>query len=555
MAQVSSGSFVTTNYDNRSLTFRWAVADTSIAGNYTDINWSLLGSGTATGYKISGNFKVVIDGDTVYSSTTRIELWQNTIVANGTKRIYHDTTGNKTFSASAQAGIYKVAVNCSGSDSWELPTIPREAKFTQHGISSYDETSVKINWACDSAYDKLQYSLNGGSWVDVTGYPIYTVTGLSANTSYNIRTRVRRTDSQLYTISGKLEFTTWDYPHCIDTPNFTIGDRLLLMFYNPLNRVFNVSFIDCNGETLGTDVCGGISLNGYDHDTFISKLYASIPNASSGKYQVKVTYDGVSRIRNNGNTYTVKSSECTPDFNDFTYKDINGTVTNVTGNDQVLVKGVSNLQVTVSSANKMVAKNSATPSKYIATIDTLNKSVDYSESDITLDVGTVVNAGTKRLTVTAYDSRTISKAVYKDILVYDYSKPVINLEVSRLNNFEAQTTLKISGSYTPLIVDNEDKNAITSVSYRYREQEGEWSEWVPVNTTVTNNNFTCNDVILSLDNTKAFELEAKVIDKLSDNEATGSIDVGEAIFFISSNKKACYINGQKIIMYDVLEEW
>ena len=67
MAQVSSGSFNTTACEGRYLTFNWSVDNTNTASNYKEIYWSVVGAG-AGGYVTSGNFKVVIDGETVYSS-------------------------------------------------------------------------------------------------------------------------------------------------------------------------------------------------------------------------------------------------------------------------------------------------------------------------------------------------------------------------------------------------------------------------------------------------------------------------------------------------------
>lgn len=127
----SSGSFNTTGYQGRYLTFAWSVSSQSIANNTTTISWTLKGAGTAqSSWYRSGNFKVVINGSTVYSSSTRIQLYDGTLVASGNYTIAHDTAGNKTFSASAEAGIYTVAVNCSGSGSFTLPQIARAAQIT-----------------------------------------------------------------------------------------------------------------------------------------------------------------------------------------------------------------------------------------------------------------------------------------------------------------------------------------------------------------------------------------------------------------------------------------
>ena len=93
-----------------------------------------------------------------------------------------------------------------------------------------------------------------------------------------------------------------------------------------------------------------------------------------------------------------------------------------------------------------------------------------------------------------------------------------------------------------------DKNTITSVQYRYREKAGTWGSWTNLTTTLTTGKFTCNNVILSLDNSKSFEFEIQVTDKLQTNTKNAILDVGQAIFFISSNKKQCYINGINVMV-------
>ena len=244
-----------------------------------------------------------------------------------------------------------------------------------------------------------------------------------------------------------------------------------------------------------------------------------------------------------------------PTFSDFAYKDTNTSVVNVTGSDQVLVKGLSNLQVSIPSTNKMVAKKQATEKNYVCIIDTLNVSADYSDEDITISMGAVSSIGINRLNVRAYDSRNNSELVYKDIMVYDYALPIINASITRTNNFERESTLKISGTFSPLNINNVNKNTIEGVQYRYRQTGGTWSSWITVTPTINDNAFSCSDVVLSLDNTETFDFEIKTTDKLETNTLALTLDIGQAIFLISSNKKACYINGQEIIMYDVVDEW
>ena len=128
----NSGSFTTTSCEGRSLTFNWSIKSQNVASNQTTINWSLVGSGSYTyGWVTCGNFKVTIDGKQVYFSASRVNVYSGTVVASGTYTFTHDNSGNKSFSAYAEAGIYYVAVNCSGSGSWSLPSIARNATITK----------------------------------------------------------------------------------------------------------------------------------------------------------------------------------------------------------------------------------------------------------------------------------------------------------------------------------------------------------------------------------------------------------------------------------------
>lgn len=143
----NSGSFTTTSCEGRSLTFNWSVKSQNVAANQTTIEWSLVGSGSYTyGWVTCGNFKVTIDGKQVYFSATRINVYSGTVVASGTYTFTHDNSGNKSFSAYAEAGIYYVAVNCSGSGSWALPSIARNATITK-APNFNDEANPTINYS------------------------------------------------------------------------------------------------------------------------------------------------------------------------------------------------------------------------------------------------------------------------------------------------------------------------------------------------------------------------------------------------------------------------
>lgn len=348
------------------------------------------------------------------------------------------------------------------------------------------------------------------------------------------------------------------YPVLNSGSNFTDEGNPTLKFTN--YGVFNVRVkLEAGGNT--SLITRDISKNATSYTFNLTeeernKLRALCPNSNSLSVRETVcAVNGTTEVNASYKDYTMIIVNGNPTFSNFTYKDTNTTVTNVIGTDQALVKGVSTLQATVSSANKMVAKKKATAKNYVATIDDINVSKDYSTSDIVFDLGKIKTAGTKRLNIRAYDSRNNSTLVYKDITVYDYEAPVLNITSTRLNNFEDQTTLTIEGSFSSLKINDVEKNALQSVKYRYREAGGEWNDYVELTPTVDGNKFTCQDVILSLDNTNAYEFEVVATDKLSSTTKNSSVDVGQSIFMISSNKKAVYINGQEVLGYDIVDEW
>lgn len=544
----------------------WQVASQSIEGNYTVVNWQ-------TGLKITGGDlwysnavkinSAIINGSTV-QSTTKYSNIKNTgehKLASGSTTIYHNSDGTKSFSASISGWLYSYG-DTSGSGSFDLPTIPRYFSSTPKlELTSKTETSATFKWSTSENASVIQYKINNGSWVDVeTGVNkssgTFTINGLSANTNYTIYGDFKRADSGLWaTTKPSVNMSTYAYPYCNSTPNFIIGNTLTLGLYNPLGRSIKVNIIGADGSQCTEDTTTGTSLTGYTNDSCKNNFYKSIPNSNSGKYKVKVTYGSIVNTADNGNTYSTNTNECNPTFSTFTYKDSNTNVTAITGNDQVLIKGLSTLYVMIASANKMTTKYNATAKNYNITCDTLNKNVDYSTNDIEVLVGTIANAGNKRINVKAFDSRNNYATAYKDITVLDYNKPVINASVKRLNDFENQTRLSINGTFSKVLINNTNKNTIKNIQYRYRETGGTWSNWATVTFTLNDNKYSCNDVILSLDNSKSFEFEIKVNDNLDSNINTTGVGVGKPIFLISTNKKACYINGQEILMYDVVDEF
>lgn len=243
----NSGSFNTSKYDGAYLTFNWSVDSQDIVNNQTTINWNLTGAGIASGYwYMAGNFKVVINGITVYQSANRIKLYTGTVVAQGKLTIPHDSYGSKNFSASAEAGIYYTAVNVNGSGNWDLPSIPRKALITK-----------VFNFA-DTEQPKFQYSNPAGDSVNSLQACI-SFDGSTANIAYRDVPKGNQsytfilTDSEMDSIrqavtgqSGTLYFIL----KTVINGSTYLDSKTVVCTINDASPTFDCSYYDTNSKTV-----------------------------------------------------------------------------------------------------------------------------------------------------------------------------------------------------------------------------------------------------------------------------------------------------------------
>lgn len=140
----SSGSFNTTAYSGRYLTFAWEETSQNVTSNTTTISWTLKGAGGDSTWYYTRNIKVTIAGETVYNfpqSEGKIQLKKGMLVASGSYTFKHNDDGTKSFTAYAEAGIYKYAVNCTGSKTFTLDTI---ARASQPSLITYPENTQDV---------------------------------------------------------------------------------------------------------------------------------------------------------------------------------------------------------------------------------------------------------------------------------------------------------------------------------------------------------------------------------------------------------------------------
>ena len=368
--------------------------------------------------------------------------------------------------------------------------LPRYANFTQHYINAIGINTFGVHWETDANCDAFQYSLNGGAWTNGANWPNYTIGGLSPGTGYNIRTRIKRADSQLWTESGYLYVTTASLPDTGTPNNFNLGS-------SPIPSIGSMSNLSYwyvhtyDGNTLLND-SGAIYSTSKAIDltnaTLINQMLARHPNEN--EWNITFKYYCVS----NGVTYTLTQRTCkciipqgqyTPTFNEnnVSYEVTDQQTLDLTGSNKKVIKGISDILVTVTPASP---NGSATMKSYNAT------SGNSIGSTTNIDTPTIslTNVSANSVTVQAVDSRNRTTNANKEFSTFiDYFAPIItNASINRIEGVGTNLAVNITGNYCNWS-GLSTTNIMEQVSIQYKlKSASTYTTISGVNLNIVNNN-------------------------------------------------------------------
>ena len=470
-----------------------------------------------------------------------------TIATYTLNNVPHNADGSKSISVS---GSHTTGTSWGtksiGSTSITLDKIPRYTTTTTWAVASKTETSITLNWKTADICSSIRYGTSTSSYttksVNAKSGSV-TISGLSANTDYTLYFMPCRKDSGLWgngaantwkSLTGQ---KTYSYPYVITAPNFIIGNSAAISLYNPLSRSISVA-IKYGSTTIRTLSTSSTSVT-YNSSSDSSTWYSKIPNNSSGTYTATATWSEHTTASKSG-TFSVDAINDAPDFNLFEWEDTNPTTLALTGSSDIVIldstnnKGFSNVQATISLANKATAKNSSTMSKYTFECGSATPvNIPYSNSASVS--GTINNAPSSTYKVSAIDSRGLSKAVtLSAINVVNYTSLAKgSASIARAGQVSEQVTLNIAGK---MWVGNfgVQNNQITNVTYEYKTGTGSYVTGI---TTITptvdqNGNFSFTGLIkgdtndgFDIDN--VYSIKVTVYDKLSSVTYTLTLPSGK----------------------------
>lgn len=300
-----------------------------------------------------------------------------------------------------------------------------------------------------------------------------------------------------------------------------------------------------DGNALSRRLFCRYSTNGGNSWTGWKKVVADIPNSTmSGTFElpdlptnanvivhvvIVTNLDSEPKVL----SFNTLTTHAAPNFSDFEWYDNNPITAALTGNNETFIQGQSTPILKISTTNKATGNQSIGISSYNASFSGENYFLDYSATnDVSKQLAAPTQSGVLVMAVSAVDTLSSATKVTKDVTVYPWAKPNIVANVVRENGFEADSTLSIKGTYSPLVIDETAKNTIT-VKFRYKKSSSsEWSAWENRPVTLSNSNWTTSDLAKTFDNAAQWDIQVQAIDKLATTTVNLVLPMGIPKFFI-----------------------
>lgn len=463
------------------------------------------------------------------------------LIENKEVTVSHNANGTLTLPIYWHWGVnssWGQYVGPSGSKNVTLTAIDRTAPTVSLTVSAITASGFTLSATSSATADIWQYSTdNGSSWTQFSTTAgtsaSKAVTGLSPNTSYNVKVRARKKSNQVYGTSSATAVKTLggavvNSVTAVTADAATVSIKINVTVYE---ASYTNTLVLKNGSTAYLTISGlswskgtadrTVTLTAAQRTTLLTAM--STIKSFTGTFAVS-SYSGSTQIGSTSSktaTVSTSATNSSPTMGTFTFKDSKSATVTITGNDQYLIQGQSTLEVTPSAAT---AKNNATIVQYAATCNGVTVT---NTTGAALTVGAVAKSGNVTVTVTATDSRGYTVSQSKTVTVIAYAIPkVSSISLRRTNDIEAEMQLTFSGSISPITISSTQKNALLYVRYRYKKTSASsYGSYVSILSSVTasGSSFSFKNLsLVDLDSGSSYDFHLQIRDKLN---GSGSLDL------------------------------
>lgn len=278
------------------------------------------------------------------------------------------------------------------------------------------------------------------------------------------------------------------------------------------------------------------------------QIRAKMPNTNSAVCRIGLysTIGGSTNASYVDKTLTIVNAN--PIFNNFVFEDTNTVTLALTGNNQNIIQGYSNVKATIPVEFIAEAQKGATMVKYSFTCSDDQRDITYSSDSSTNNTIEKVKSGV--FNVYAIDSRNNSTLVTKNANQTIAYNPLTkgNITVTRQNGSSEQTTLALNGK-ADLVDFGDVINSIQKAKFRYKITDSSaWSNYNNITLTVDNDgNYSFNGLIQGdtnngFDVEHSYNIEVVISDELS--SVTFTANLGSGIPNIALHKNGVGIMGK-----------
>lgn len=550
-------TYTSNNYDGRYLQLTITESVNTIA-NTSTLNWTLQSIGGSVNYYTVDATTVTINGTQVYYKART--SWDAKVFpaakgsVSGSITVAHNSDGSKSITVGFSTRVYVYGSTDYGG-TMTLAKIDRNAPTVSISTSGITASGVTIKATASMTCDRWDYSINGGSsWTSFSTSSgtsaSKAITGLTPNTTYSIKVRARKSSNQVYGTSSAASVKTLGGSIISSVSTFTAdaATAKLTLSVTVYNTSYTHTLVIKNGSTTVLTISSLKLVNGSNTITLTAAQRSTVLSAMAkiksftGTFTL-TTFSGNTQIGTaSSKTATVQTTAANsaPTFSGFTYEDSNATSAAVTGNNQILIQGISTLKVTATAAT---AKNGATISSYSVVAGDATKASTSTE----ISVGKVNSTGTVPIIVTAIDSRGYTSSATVNVTVIAYEKIEIKTAIMRrINEVEAYSEVTISGDITPVVIGGTNKNSLRYLYYRYKKTSDDaYSGYYSLtsSTEYDDDSFIFeSDEWLNLDSDYSYYVQFLVTDKLSSDTVTLTVPQGTPL--LSFRRKKVGVNNR-----------
>lgn len=421
----------------------------------------------------------------------------------------------------------------------------RHVQFSWNVASqSVANNNTTINWSISAVGGKSSWYRSNPTSVYINGNRVYyngtrvqQYKGTIASGSYTIGHNSEGNASFSASVSSAIYSASvncngsgsWGLPQIARYPviqsasNFDDTGNPSLTFTNP-SRLYPIRVkIETNGNTqlITRDI-------GNNATSYTFNLTESERNklrkltSNSNKLSVTLTVcamNGNSELNASflDRTMTIVNANPTVEKNE--YYDTNQKTTNITKDNQIIIRNNSNLAFKLTNLN---ALKYATLSKVEISLNGITKSATLSGTSVSsqiIDFGIVNSSSDLTASISVIDSRGNRTSYSKNITIVDWVQPSAIITCKRENNFYSTTHLTVDGNISSLNENNE-----MTIQYQYKKtSDTDYSSLK----TIQENTQTNFDI----DNKYSWNIRVIISDKLASTSYNLFVDKGIPIIY------------------------